>query len=150
MRHLKVKYVLIILIFVIITASCIKDEMADQDMFNLGSLSIVTMIAIMVVGLSAIVGFFFLIYMLAKQYQERAMKMIDKGIYKPRPVNWQLLMLTVGCILIFIAPGVTLLLIGEESLLTGIGAGLLLFFGGIALLLARKLAIKYLPEKFDK
>lgn len=149
MRHLKVKYFFIILIFVIFAASCISDKMSDRAMFSLGDFSIV-MIATMVVGLSAIVGFIFLIYILAKQYHTRVLTMINKGIYKPRPVNWQLLMLTIGCILIFIAPGATLLLIVEEELLTGIGAGLLLFLGGIALLIARKLLVKHLSEKFDK
>lgn len=104
---------------------------------------------IVLMPLTALIGLIFLIYKAIKMYHQRIMASIQKGDYVRKPLNWKLLSLLVGLLAIFISPGVTLVVIREEGLLTAIGWGFICLLGGSALLIFRALVLKYYPEFFE-
>ncbi|MCP5048538.1 MAG: hypothetical protein GY940_15315, partial [bacterium] len=99
----------------------------------------------LLIPIAAIIGFSVLIYHLVKLRHFRIMEMIAKGTYNPKPWNWRLILLLLAVLLTVTGPGVTLLSIEEVGLLKAIGVGLLMFLGGIGLLVSRKFWMKYLP-----
>lgn len=106
--------------------------------------------SIMLVAVTALIMFVILIIQLFKMRQARIMAMIDKGIYQPKPIDWKLLLLLAGIILLATTPGVVLLVIVYEGLYTGIGVGLIMLFGGVGMLVFRHLAREYLPSPSEK
>lgn len=137
-------YILIGMLLLLGIAACIPPGNADPSQFNWNNIALVG-IFMFLIPITAIIAFSMLIYHLARQRHARIMAMISKGTYEHRPLNWKLILLLVGVLLIFVAPGVALLTTANESLLEGIGLGVLLSFVGIGILVFRHLGMKYLP-----
>ena len=133
-----------VLVIVLMSAGCDYTDPTDLSTWDLSSLPAIVIFTLLI-PITAFIAFAVLIYYLIKLRHAGKMAMISKGIYKPTPKNWQLILLFVGIALIFVAPGTALLLIAEEGLLEGIGGGLLCLLGGAAVLVFRHLAREYLP-----
>jgi Ca2+/H+ antiporter len=142
-------YILIGMVVVLGIAACVPARNADPSQFNWNNIALFGMF-VMLIPITAIIAFSMLIYHLARQRHARIMAMISKGTYEHKPLNWRLILLFVGVFLIFVAPGAALLMTVEESLLEGIGLGILLFLGGIGILVFRHLGMKYLPPLDDQ
>ncbi len=132
------------LVMVLITAGCDYNNPTDFSKWDLSGLPAIVILTLLI-PITAFIAFSVLLYHLVKLNHARKMAMIGKGIYKPKPKDWPLILLFVGIVLIFASPGAALLTIAEEGLLEGIGGGLLCFLGGIAVLVFRYVARDYLP-----
>ena len=101
----------------------------------------------MLVGITTIIGFVWLIFKVVKLYHIRIMTMIEKGIYQYQPANWPLILLCIGVVAIFISIPVSILVYLENNILIAVGIGLLLILGGTGILVFRKLAKKDMSHR---
>jgi protein-S-isoprenylcysteine O-methyltransferase Ste14 len=142
-------YILIGMVVLLGIAACVHMQNQDPAGIVWSSIPMIG-VAIFLIPITALIAFSVLIYQLLRLRNARIMAMISKGIYEHKPWNWKLILLLVGVLLLFIAPGAALLMTAEESLLKGIGLGILLFFIGIGILVFRQLAYRYLPPLDDQ
>lgn len=142
-------YFLIGITVLLSIAACVPIENQDPSGMFWSSLPMIG-VAIFLIPITALIAFSILIYQLVRLRNARIMAMISKGIYEHKPLNWKLILLLIGVLLIFAGPGVALLVTAQESLLEGVGTGLLMILGGIGVLVFRQLALKYLPPLSDE
>lgn len=70
------------------------------------------------IPIAGIIGFFGVIYIFIKLHYKKVNAMIEKGIYESGRIKfkWELLFLFIGLILVFLGPGISLVLIGVIGL----------------------------------
>jgi hypothetical protein len=143
---------LILLALILLSIACISPQNPDPGTKIHAWNSIANSIAlmwgsIMLVGITTIIGFVWLIFKVVKLYHVRIMAMIEKGIYQYQPANWPLILLCIGIVAIFISVPVSILVYLENDILVAVAIGLLLIMGGTGILVFRKLLEKDISHR---
>ncbi|MBN1799417.1 MAG: hypothetical protein JW822_12635 [Spirochaetales bacterium] len=158
-------------IFILIAFSCVPEDFTENELLDTvknseidnaiaervrehGIQDLFPPTIVMVFGIfipiSAIIGFFLVLGIFISLYHKKAMAMIEKGTYSPKPINirWDLICLLLGIVLVFVGPGISVTVSAFFGMrLWTITSGLILLLAGIALLIFYKLLSKKMKVK---